>query len=85
MGETIFSVAQIAFEMSEAEKSMSFNKNLSTILKRTKWVKVKLSLDQDLLKVMENATLIKPHLPLRNNQNIVITFFHMLQKNNRNL
>ena len=33
---------------------------------------IKLPSGQDLLKVLENTTLIKPHLPLENNQNIAL-------------
>lgn len=41
---------------------------------------IKLPLGQDLLKVLENTTLIKPHVPFKNNQNIALNIFHMLQK-----
>lgn len=37
---------------------------------------IKLPLGQDLLKVLENTTLIKPHVPF----NIALNIFHMLQK-----
>ena len=38
---------------------------------------IKLPLGQDLLKVLENTTLIKPHVPFKNN---ALNIFHMLQK-----